>query len=55
MLKTLDINRLVISARVGDDIIDFRGLLITLATLDALCWIMSVEVHLLPAFVFMIL
>ena len=54
-LKTLYMNRLVIRARVGDDILDFCGLLITLATLDALCWIMSVVVHLLPAFLFMIL
>ena len=29
-------------ARGGDVILDFCGLLIALATLDALCWIMSV-------------
>ena len=29
-------------ARVGDDILDFSGLLVALATLDVLCWIMSV-------------
>ena len=36
----------VIRARVGDDILDFSGLLIALAT-DALCWIMSVMVSLI--------
>ena len=39
--------RFVIRARVGNDILDFRGLLIALATLDALCWIMSVMVSLM--------
>ena len=39
--------RFVIKARVGDDILDFCGLLIALATLDALCWIMSVMVSLM--------
>ena len=34
--------RFFIRARVGDDILDFSGL----ATLDALCWIMSVAVAL---------
>ena len=34
-------------ARVGDDMLDFSGLLIALATLDALCWIMSVMVSLI--------
>ena len=29
--------RFVIRARVGDDILDFCGLLVALATLDALC------------------
>ena len=32
----------VIKARAGDDILDFCGILIVLATLDALSWIMSV-------------
>ena len=36
--------RFVIWAHVGDDIVDFSGLSIALATLDALCWIMSVMV-----------
>ena len=36
--------RFAIRARVGDDILDFSGLLVVLATLDALCWIMSVMV-----------
>ena len=36
--------RFVIRTRVGDDILDFSGLLIALATLDAPCWIMSVMV-----------
>ena len=39
--------RFVISARVGDAILDFHGLLIALATLDALCWIMYVIVSLM--------
>ena len=39
--------RFVIRARVGDDILDFCGLLIALATLDALCWIMYVVVSLM--------
>ena len=34
----------VIRVRVGDDILDFSGLLIVLVTLDVLCWIMSVMV-----------
>ena len=34
--------RFIIGACVGDDIIDFSDLLDALATLDALCWIMSV-------------
>ena len=34
----------VIMARVGDDILDLCGLLIALATIDALCWIISVMV-----------
>ena len=33
--------RVVIRARVGDDILAFICLVITLATLDGLCWIMS--------------
>ena len=32
---------------VGDDILDFNGLLIALATLEALCWITSVVVSLM--------
>ena len=36
--------RFVIRTCVGDDILDFSGLLIALATLDTLCWIMSVVV-----------
>ena len=36
--------RFVIRARVGNDIPHFRGLVIALANLDALCWIMSVMV-----------
>ena len=36
-----------IRARVGDDILDFCGLLIALAILDALCWIKSVMVSLM--------
>ena len=39
-------HRFVIRACVGDDIIDFSGLLIALATFDALCGIMSVVVSL---------
>ena len=39
--------RFVTRVRVGDDILDFCGLLIALATLDALCWIMSGMVSLL--------
>ena len=34
-------------AIVGDDILDFSGLLIALATLGVLCWIMSVMVSLM--------
>ena len=37
----------VIRARIGDDILDLCGLVIALATLDALCWIMSVMVSLM--------
>ena len=33
--------RFIMRARVDDDILAFSGLVITLATLDALCWIMS--------------
>ena len=36
--------RFFIRARVGDDILAFNGLVITIPTLDALCWIMSVMV-----------
>ena len=39
--------RFVIRACVGDDILDFSGLLIALAILDALCWIMSVMASLM--------
>ena len=39
--------RFVIRAHVGDDNLDFSGLLIALSTLDALCWIMSVVVSLM--------
>ena len=39
--------RFVNSAFVCDDILDFSGLLIALATLDAFCWIMSVMVSLM--------
>ena len=38
--------RFVFRARVGDDVLNFSGLLIALATLDALCWIMPVMVSL---------
>ena len=41
--------RFVIRARVGDDIHDLCGLLIALATLDALCWIMSLIVSLMAS------
>ena len=34
----------MIRAHVGNDILNFSGLLVILATLDALCWIMSVMV-----------
>ena len=34
-------------ARVGDGILDLCGLIIALATVDALCWIMSVMVSLI--------
>ena len=34
--------RFLTRARVGDDILDFSGLLVALATLDVICWIMSV-------------
>ena len=39
--------RFVIRAFVGDDILDFSGMLIVLATLDALCLIMYVMVSLM--------
>ena len=39
--------RFVIRAHVGDDILDLCGLLIALATLDALCWVMSMMVSLM--------
>ena len=39
--------RFLIRARFGDDILDFSGLLIALATLYALCWIMLVMVSVL--------
>ena len=41
------ISRRFIRARVGDDVLDFSGLLIALATFDALYWIMSVMVSLM--------
>ena len=44
---SISYRRFIIRARVGDDILDFSGLLIALATLDALCWIMSVTVSLM--------
>ena len=37
----------IFRARSGDHILEFNGLLIDLATLDALCWIMSVMVSLI--------
>ena len=36
--------RFAIKARIGDDTLDFNGLLIAVATFDALCWTMSVMV-----------
>ena len=39
--------RFVIRAIDGDDYLDFSGLLIDLATLEVLCWIMSVVVSLM--------
>ena len=39
----------VIRDRVGDDILDFSYLLIALATLDALCWVVSVMVSLMAS------
>ena len=39
--------RFIIRARVGEDILNFSGLLIALVTLDALCWIMYVMVALM--------
>ena len=36
--------RFFISGRVGDDILEVSGLLIALATFDALCWIMDVMI-----------
>ena len=41
--------RFVVMVRVGDDILDSNGLLIGLATLYALCWIMSVMVSLMTS------
>ena len=38
--------RFFIRSLVGNDILDFKGLLIALPTLDALCWIVSVMVSL---------
>ena len=40
-------SRFVIKAFVGEDILNFSGLLIVLATLNALCWIMSMIVSLM--------
>ena len=40
-------HRIDIRARVGDDIVDFSGLLIVLATLDAVCWMTSMMVSLM--------
>ena len=39
--------RFFIRARVGDIILDLSGLVITLASLDALCWSMYVIVSLM--------
>ena len=39
--------RFVVRTHVGDDIIDLSGLVIVLATLDALCWIMYVMVSMM--------
>ena len=39
--------RFVISTHIGDHILDLCGLLIVLATIGALCWIMSVMVSLM--------
>ena len=39
--------RFIIRVRVDDDFLDFSGLLIALATLDALCWIIYVMVSLM--------
>ena len=39
--------RFVVRTHVGDAIIDLSGLVIVLATLDALCWIMSVMVSMM--------
>ena len=39
--------RFVIRTRFGDDNLDLSGLLIALATIDALCWIMYVMVSLM--------
>ena len=39
--------RFFIRSRVGDDIINFRGLLIALASFDELCWIMYVMISLM--------
>ena len=39
--------RFAIRARVGDNILEFSGLVIALVTLYALCWIMSVRVSLI--------
>ena len=39
--------RFVVTARGGDDILDFSGLLVALATVGVLCWNMSVIVSLM--------
>ena len=44
---TANSRRFIIRARVGDDILDFCGLFISLATLRAVCWITSVMVLLM--------
>ena len=41
------LRRFVIRAPIDDDILDLCGLLIALATRDALCWIMSVMVSIM--------
>ena len=39
--------RFIIRAQDDDDVLDFSGLLIAIATLFALCWIMSVMLSLM--------